>query len=193
MIKGIVIIGASTGGPAALEHILPQLPAGFRFPVVVVQHLSHHFIQTFQKRVSTKCQMDLIEAYDGLSIVPNTIYIVPGGINTKIVLDNNNHPVVKTSYDTVEIEVPSINKLMISATNIYHQNTLGVILTGMGKDGFDGIKAIKDNDGHSIAQDQNSSVVFGMPKEIIDANLADEIVPLNDIVQQIINITNTFK
>lgn len=181
----IVVIGASTGGPGALEELLPQFTKDFPYPICIVQHLPSQFTKTFAERINKKCALDFIEAYDGLVITGGTIYLAPGGTNMELSQSTNGMILIKIVTATTEHETPSIDQLMISAANIYHQNTIGVILTGMGKDGLEGMRAIKLAGGKTIVQDEASSIVYGMGKEIVDSKLADHVVPLKNIIREI--------
>lgn len=186
--EGIVVVGASTGGPAALEHILPNFPSNYPLPVLVAQHLPEHFTKTFSIRLDKLCLMNFVEANDGQEIKKGTIYLAPGGKNMEIVKDDEKL-IIKISENVSETETPSISLLMKSAAKIYGEKTIGVILTGMGKDGCTGMEAIFKAGGETIVQDEESSVVFGMGKEVVDKALAKQVVPLENIFTKIIELT----
>jgi len=184
---GIVVIGSSTGGPAALQVILGQFPENFPLPVVLAQHLPKEFADSFTERLSRECKLKVIRAKDGMPINPGTIYLAPGGHDTETELYNGKK-VLKVVENNVDIETPSVNKLMISAANIYSENTIGVILTGMGNDGSLGMAQIKKRGGITLVQDKQTSVIYGMGKEVIEKKLADIILPLDKIIEKIVEI-----
>lgn len=182
--EGIVVIGASTGGPTALELLLPGFSENFPYPIVVAQHLPKEFTASFVSRLRKVCRLPVVNAKQDIQLLPRTIYIAPGGAITTI------HQVsgklqFKIKNDVQDIETPSIDQLMESAAAIYHQNTIGVILTGMGKDGTEGMIHIKQAGGHTIVQDESTSAIFGMGNEVVSQGLADAVVPLKDIIQKI--------
>lgn len=181
---GIVVIGASTGGPAALETLLPAFPEDFPYPVVVAQHLPKEFAASFVNRLDKRCQLLVVNAKQGMKLVPGTIYIAPGGTVTTI-SQAMGQPVLNVQPDVQDIETPSVNQLMKSAAAIYRQHTIGIILTGMGKDGSDGMAQVKQAGGHTIVQDEPTSAVFGMGNEVVSRELADSVVPLSSIIEKV--------
>lgn len=182
----IVVIGSSTGGPAALEFLLPQFPGDFPFPILVVQHLPKKFTKSFSERLNKICNLRVKEAEDREKVKPGTIYIAPGGINMEVSKDNNGEIELLLKEDDKCFFTPSVDKLMNSAVKIYKDKVVGVILTGMGNDGLLGMRAIKEAGGKTLVQDKATSVVYGMPKEVEEKGFADEIVPLNKIPRKII-------
>jgi len=181
---GIVIIGASTGGPAALETLLPAFPKNFPYPIVVAQHLPEEFTISFANRLNKRCQLHIMHAEPGMQLAPGAVYIAPGGTITTI-QQNAGQRTLSMQIDVRSIETPSIDQLMKSAATAYRQGTIGIILTGMGKDGADGMAQIKQAGGHTIVQDEKTSAIFGMGNEVISRKLADAVVPLDDIIEKI--------
>jgi len=177
----IIVIGASTGGPAALETLLPQFPADFPYPIVVAQHLPKTFAQSFTERLQKKCQLKVVRASQGLRLSTGTIYIAVGGTTTTVVRTDD-AVTLEVEKDSEGMETPSVDMLMSSAAEAYPAKTIGVILTGMGKDGLLGIGHIKQSGGHTIVQDEPSSAVFGMGYEVVHHGLADHVVPLSHIM-----------
>jgi two-component system chemotaxis response regulator CheB len=180
--NGIVLIGASTGGPAALEAILPELPASFPYPVVVAQHLPRPFTASFIARLQKTCQMDVALAEDGAALAAGTIYIAPGGTTTTLTAGLKT-PVLMVRPNTADIETPPISKLMESAVSLYGDATIGIILTGMGTDGSSGMKQIKAAGGVTLVQDKATSAVYGMGRAVVEKKLADQVVPLNHMIR----------
>lgn len=186
----IIVIGSSTGGPIALESILPKIRTGFSCPILIAQHLLPKFTQTLSKRLKKMCSIDVIQATDGEKIRPGVAYIAPGNSNVKVMVDEHDQPFLSVTENTGSTLSPSIDKLMESAAEIFGPNTIGVILTGMGKDGLEGAKKIKEKGGIILVQDQKSSAVFGMGKEVVENGLANEIIPLEKIAERIEVVAN---
>jgi len=182
--SGVVIIGSSTGGPAALESILPMLPANFPYAVAVAQHLPSEFTDSFLGRLKKTCQLPVERAEDDVPLKPGTLYIVAGGTTTTIT-ERDNRRVFAVVTNTVDIQTPSVDELMASAAAVYGNKTIGVILTGMGSDGLLGMGRIKQAGGATIVQDEASSVVYGMGKEVVEGGLADHIVPLSQVINKV--------
>lgn len=182
----IVAIGSSTGGPRALQEILSALNADFPVGIVVVQHMPAAFTGPFAKRLDGLCKIEVKEAEEGDEVTPGRALVAPGGhhmVLTRRAITRFN--VKLTDEPANLIHRPAVDVTMASVANQFGKNTLGVILTGMGSDGMQGISVIKQKGGYSIAQDEETSVVWGMPKAIVDNNLADMIVPLDGIAAAI--------
>ncbi|MBI2031911.1 MAG: hypothetical protein HYT08_04835 [Candidatus Levybacteria bacterium] len=186
----IIVIGSSTGGPIALESILPKINSGFAYPILVAQHLLPKFTQTLSKRLKKMCNINVIQAADGEKIRPGVIYIAPGSANMTVMLDENEQPFLSVTENPGSTLSPSIDKLMESAASVFGSNTIGVVLTGMGKDSLEGAKKIKEKGGKILVQDQESSAVFGMGKEVVENGLASEIVPLEKMADRIREVAN---
>jgi two-component system chemotaxis response regulator CheB len=182
---GLVVIGASTGGPAALEILLPAFPPDFPYAIVVAQHLPKTFTESFVERLRQKCRLAVAKAQAGAVIQPGTIYIAAGSTTTTID-KKGGEPVLIVEQNTQDIETPPISKLMSSAATIYGYKTIGVILTGMGRDGVEGMAAIKNAGGRTVVQDEQTSAIFGMGREVATAGLADTVAPLSHIVKILI-------
>jgi len=184
----IILIGASTGGPGAVEGIIMSLPSNLKVPVVVAQHMPSRFLETFAQRLNGLSPLPVKLAFKGQVIIGGNIYVVPGDYNTRIersVLDHQ--PIfafTQRTYD--EFNNPSINCLFESAVEVYGRNTMGIILTGMGKDGMKGLKSIHDSGGFTIAQDEQSSIVYGMPKAAVQIGAVRCVAGLKDIPHCII-------
>jgi two-component system, chemotaxis family, protein-glutamate methylesterase/glutaminase len=188
-IPRIVVIGSSTGGPAALEVLLPQFPANFPYPVLVAQHLPREFINSFAERLQKECQMKVVIATEGMPVQGGVIYLAPGGADTEVrKTPSKIFLSVKDNPD--ELESPSVDKLMSSAAIAYENGAIGIILTGMGKDGSLGAQTVKENGGKTIVQDESTSVVYGMGREVIERGLADDIVSLDSIVERLSELVN---
>lgn len=186
--SSIVGIGISTGGPNALAQMLPQLPKDIGVPVVIVQHMPPMFTESLAKSLDNKCNLIVREAKDGEPLVPNNVYIAPGGKQMKIVAGaDGRHRVIKITNDPPENSCrPSADYLFRSLAELYVGRATGVIMTGMGSDGTAGLESMKESGAFVIAQDEASCTVFGMPKEPIQKGLVDIVSPLGRISNEII-------
>ncbi|MBF0338137.1 MAG: chemotaxis response regulator protein-glutamate methylesterase [Nitrospirae bacterium] len=182
----IIAIGTSTGGPKALQSIVPMLPKNISIPIVISQHMPHSFTGPFAERLNQLSQVCVREAKNGERLQSGIVYIAPGCGHMSIV-KKGIEKYISISESNEYIYKPSVDVMMLSVAQLYPGNCLGVILTGMGNDGLKGMKAIKESDGRTIAQDEESCVVYGMPKAVVDAGIADKIVSLAEVAGEIIN------
>jgi two-component system chemotaxis response regulator CheB len=184
----IIAIGASTGGPGAVEKVIDKLPANLSIPVVIAQHMPERFLESFALRLDTLTPLHVKLAEKGEVLTGGKIYIVPGHSNTKVGRDvfSGKITISFTRREFQEFNFPSVDCLLLSVADTYKNKAIGVILTGMGKDGTEGMKAIYDAGGYTIAQDETSSVVYGMPKSAVDSGVVKKSVPLYDISSFII-------
>lgn len=184
----IVVMGASTGGPQTLEAILSSLPSDFSAPVIIGQHIpSRFFTESLAEHLNRNCELLVRVAANNDIIRPGTVYLIPSGfrltLETRLEADTRTTEVViSLSKDTPDILSPSIDEIMKSVALVYNRNAIGIILSGMGQDGVEGMKVIKECGGQTIAQDE-SSLIFGMPKAVIDAGMADKTLPLAEMAR----------
>ncbi len=181
----VLAIGVSTGGPNALADFLPLIPKDFPVPIVIVQHMPPVFTRCLAERLSTKCQIPVEEGVAGSVLQAGKIWIAPGDY----------HMVVKKKGTSVELAMnqdapenscrPAVDVLFRSVAQVYGKHTLAVILTGMGQDGLRGCEGIREIGGQVIVQDEATSVVWGMPGAVAQANLAEKILPLSEIAGEI--------
>ncbi len=183
----LIAVGTSTGGPVALKTVLTQFPADFPVGVVVVQHMPPVFTNAFANRLDSLCRISVKEAEDGDFILPGRALIAPGDFHMTVTRFNTKPKVLLQKWKPVSGHRPSVDVLAHSVSREYGSKAIGVIMTGMGKDGAEGIAEMKKKGGHIIAQDEGSSVIFGMNREVIRNGDADEIVPVYDIPKRIIN------
>ncbi len=174
----VVTIGASTGGPQALHKILSQLPANFPVPVICAQHISVGFLQGLVDWLQSECKLNVKVAEVGESPVPGTVYFAPE--KSHLELDTTGKFSCASSVP-VDGHCPSVTVLFKSALKFYGRTTAGILLTGMGKDGAAGMQAIAQAGGMTVAQDEKTSVVFGMPKEAIALKAAGQVLPIHEI------------
>lgn len=184
--KQAVIIGASTGGPRAISAVLSSLPSSISATVIIIQHMSPEFIPAFVDMLKWKCPLDISVAKHDRIIRSGKVFISPGECIISIV----EHKGIKRFRIDKKPEFVStaIDCAMRSVAKIYGENAVGVLLTGMGKDGARGLKAIKDAGGSTIAEDESTCVVFGMPKEAIELGCVDETLPLHEIAGAILRM-----
>ena len=181
----IVVIGVSTGGPPVVQKILSALPANFPACILVAQHMPATFTGPFAKRLDSVCQIMVTEAANGDKIQNGHAYVCPGGKHIGIQMRGPLPEVLVTTEPTSALYKPSVNVLMETAGNGLGRRVLGVMLTGMGSDGCEGAKVLKQRGGYLIAQNEASCVVYGMPKAVVDAGLADQILDADDIAKAI--------
>lgn len=173
----IVVIGSSTGGPQALQEVIGQLPADLPVPVVVAQHMPPQFTLALAKRLDACCPPRVLEAQHGDPLVNGTVYIGPGGMHLRVTATG-----LKVEADKGEsLYKPSVDVLAESALAAFGKNVLGVMLTGMGNDGMKEFVKLHRAGAYNLVQDQLSSVVYGMPRAVVDAGGADEVLPLEKI------------
>ena len=173
----ICIVGSSTGGPQALQTVLSQLPDGLPIPVVIAQHMPPHFTKALAQRLNDTCKPKVVEAEDGMALAKGTVYISPGGMQTRVTANE-----IRISPDHGEsLYKPSVDVLAESARSAFGKNVLGVMLTGMGGDGAAEFTKLHKLGGYNISQDQASCVVYGMPRTLIEGGGADEVLPLDQI------------
>ncbi len=186
-LKG-VIIGSSTGGPRALERIIPFIPKGLNATYFVVQHMPAGFTTSFAQRLNDISQVTVKEAEEGDEVNRDFVYLAPGNFHMRVDAKRGRKLKIALNQDPPVWGVrPSVDISMDSLSRIFTKNLLGIILTGMGHDGTQGCKMIKEYDGHVVAQDKETSLIFGMPKSVIESDTADQILPLNNIIDSIIN------
>ena len=185
--EGIVVIGASTGGPRAVLTVLSGLPRSIPTAILVVQHITREFIPYLADRFRWGCSLEVAVAEEGEIVDPGRVLVAPG-LHTKIVQDGDQKRISLVRESSHEFGCYSINCAMESASGTYGEGALGVLLTGMGNDGAQGMKAIKNAGGCTIAEDQSTCVVFGMPRAAIETGCVDRVVPLPGIAQAIIEM-----
>ena len=176
-------IGASTGGPVALQEVISRIPVNFPYGIVVAIHMPKAFTGPFADRLNAKCSIAVREAKDGDQVKPGSILIAPGGMHTQVVRGAGGM-IVKTSPTSAYpqyVYIPSVDLLISSMAEATAGSMLGVVLTGMGNDGFKGMQLLKQKGGVTIVQDEATSTIYGMPKACVDGGVADEVLPLGQI------------
>lgn len=180
----MIAIGASTGGTQALESVLMALPSN-TLPILIVQHMPEKFTYTFAKRLNDMCQLEVKEAENNDSLLPGRVLIAPGGKHMLLHSTQFGASVQVKDGPLVSRHKPSVDVLFRSVSKHAGSNALGVIMTGMGDDGAKGLKEMHDIGADTVAQDEATSVVYGMPKEAVKLGAVDNILPLNRIPEMI--------
>lgn len=186
----IVVIGVSTGGPAALDVVLPQLPAKFPLPVLIVQHMPEMFTQLLAERLGRNCPLNVAEASEGKPVVPGTVYIARGNWHLEVLQPRPGQPsTLHLSQGPPENHCrPAVDVLFRSAAAVYGAGVLAVVLTGMGSDGLAGARLIHAQGGSVLAQDEASSAVWGMPGAVTRAGLVQKVLPLSAVATEIVRL-----
>jgi len=189
----IIALGISTGGPRALQEILPLFPGDFFVPILIVQHMPPGFTKAFAQRMNALCSITVREAIEGESIQPG-VYIAPAGMHMTVERPSDSRAVIcldTPSLDTYSVEshVPSIDVLMKSVAKAFGNRALGVIMTGMGSDGAEGMTAIRQMGGMTIGQDEASCTVYSMPGACAELGVLSCLVPLLQIPAEILRAT----
>jgi two-component system chemotaxis response regulator CheB len=183
----ILLIGVSTGGPSALAEVLPALPRKLGAPLFIVQHMPPLFTQALAERLQSRCAIRVKEAEDGEIAVPDCAYLAPGGRQMRLAPGQTGEITVELTDDPPENNCrPSVDYLFRSAALHFPSRSIAAILTGMGNDGTQGLRLLKRSGCSTIAQDEASCVVFGMPREAILAGVIDTVVPLNRIADMLV-------
>ena len=183
----VVAIGASAGGPAALAEVLQGLPAGFPVPVLVAQHMPAGFMAAFARRLDGLCRVRVLEAEEGRALAPGEVLLAPGGRHLTVSRRDERRVVARLdTSEPVNGHRPSVDVLATSVAVCFGAQALGVIMTGMGRDGAQGFARLRRQGGRVLAQDEASSAIFGMNRAVIENGDADEVLPLGDIAARLV-------
>jgi two-component system, chemotaxis family, protein-glutamate methylesterase/glutaminase len=183
----IVALGISTGGPTALEEILPVLPGDLPVPILVVQHMPAGFTAPFAERLNNLCAVSVREASHGQVVQMGAVYIAPAGYHMTVDRPTNSRTLIRlSSKPENQMHVPSADVLMQSVASTFHSQAMGVIMTGMGSDGAQGMTAIHREGGFTLGQDEQSCAVYGMPRVCAEMGILNRIVPLLRIPHEIL-------
>jgi two-component system chemotaxis response regulator CheB len=184
----IVVLASSSGGPRALSQVIPLLPVTLPAGVVVVQHMPPEFIPSFAQRLNIESKLEVKVAEDMEPIQQGKVLIAPTNFRCKIESLEKKGEAIKliSPLKTENFHFALADDPMISLAPIYGRNGCGVVLTGMGNDGTEGLRAIKKHGGYTIAEDKSTCIVYGMPKSAIDAGVVDKVVPLHKIAEEIV-------
>ncbi|MDR0927276.1 MAG: chemotaxis response regulator protein-glutamate methylesterase [Ignavibacteria bacterium] len=181
----LVCIGISTGGPVALQEVIPHIPKDLPVPIMIVQHMPPLFTESLAKRLDASSPITVVEAQDGEHLKAGTVYIGKGGFQMTVTKGNT----ISISKEPAnELFKPAVNVMMNSVVDVYHERAVGIIMTGMGNDGQIGMTKLNEAGGYVIAQEPESCVVAGMPRAVIDNKIAHEVQPLHHIAGTIASL-----
>jgi two-component system chemotaxis response regulator CheB len=186
-IVNIIAIGSSTGGPPALQSIIPKLPRNLPVGIVIAQHMPPMFTKSLAERLNSLSEVTVMEAENGQVLEPGLVLIAPGGKHLLVKRQGTRSQVTVTTHPEETLYHPCVDVLMNSVADAYGRSTMGIILTGMGSNGLEGITALKKRGGVVIAQNEATCVVYGMPRAVIEAELADHIVSIDHVAGEIIS------
>ena len=181
----LIVVGASTGGPTAIEQILAPVPADFPSPILIAQHMPSGFTKLFADRLNKMCNIEVVESCTGQKLTSSKAYVNAGGVHTIMDSDGFLATMASTEDDRY---VPSVDRTMITAAGIYGSRMMGVLLTGMGDDGKRGMLAIHKQRGMTVAESEETALVFGMPERAISAGAVDLVLPLDEIHELLMKI-----
>lgn len=184
--RDLVVIGVSTGGPPVVQKILSALPGDLPACILIAQHMPASFTGPFAKRLDNVSKFTVTEAVSGDKLKNGHAYVCPGGRHIGLSMNGPLPEVMVTDHPKDALYKPTVNVLMETAGKLMGRRTVGVMLTGMGNDGVDGAKVLREKGGVLIAQSEASCVVYGMPKAVVDANLANLVLDADDIAQAIV-------
>ncbi len=186
-----VAIGTSTGGPVALSRIIPQLPSTFATPIVIVQHMPLGFTRPLSERLNAQSKINVVEAADGMPLEAGSAYVIPSGRQSALERSHGHTVVRLIDDDGSSLHVPSVDVMIDAVAERYGAHAVGVILTGMGQDGVQGLRKLKARGGYVIGQDEHSCVVYGMPRAAEKAGLVDRVLPLSEVPGALCDLTRT--
>lgn len=180
----LVVVGSSTGGPPAIQTLFQNLPL-LPLPIVIAQHMPPVFTRLFAERVNRQTAYKVTEGADGELLVAGMVYIAPGGVQTEVIREGDELRLRCRERAEQEVHAPSVDLLFMSAAEACRERLVGVILTGMGDDGADGIRQIRGSGGRTIAESEETAIIFGMPQEAIRTGGVERVLPLHQIARAI--------
>jgi two-component system, chemotaxis family, protein-glutamate methylesterase/glutaminase len=183
----ILSIGASTGGPPALLHVLQGIPRDFPIPIVIAQHMPKLFTASFSQRLNAVSQIEVREAEEREPLRPGVALVAPGDTHVEL-KKRGRETIIEFVREAKYIYRPSVDLLMQSTAAVYESRSIAVILTGMGNDGLAGMREVRKKGGFIIAQNEETCVVYGMPRAVVTADLADRVLPIDKISEEIIRV-----
>jgi two-component system chemotaxis response regulator CheB len=182
----LVVIGVSTGGPQGLKSVIPRLPAGFPVPVAIVLHMPVGYTEAYARRLDDSSALTVVEARDGEVVRPGVVFVAPAGRHLAFVRGADR--IVRTRLDVSPLDTPhrpSVDVLFQSAAEVYGERVLALVMTGMGDDGRQGAAWIKARGGSVLTEAEETCVVYGMPRSVVEAGLSDGAVPLDRLTEAI--------
>jgi two-component system chemotaxis response regulator CheB len=189
----VVVIAASTGGPRALGEIVPHLPDTLGAAVLIVQHMPAEFTRSLSHRLDLMSPLPVAEAIDGERVLENHVYLAPGGFHMTLRGDSDGATIGLDTSPTIWGVRPAADPLFASAADAFGENAIGVVLTGMGRDGAEGLRRIRTEGGKAVVQDRDSSIIYGMPQAAMEAAGADRVAAARDIARVIRDLCRSKK
>jgi len=189
-ITKVVLIGSSTGGPGLIEQICSSLPADYKYPVCIVQHMPEQFTKAFAQRLSRSSALNVYETSQNMELIPGNIYVARGGVHMNFAKKVSGKIVIREDKEKGDnFFQPSVNDMMHSALDVFDaSNLIGVVLTGIGDDGADSMVRLKSQGAYTIGESENSATVYGMPKEAYDRGGVSEQLDFKDILKKIVTL-----
>lgn len=185
-----VAMGISTGGPKMIYEVVPYIPPDINAALFLVQHMPPNFTSAYVKRLREASQIEVIEARAGVKVEPGVLYVGTGGRHLNLVTNAGGDAIIRLGSKPEHLFIPSVDIMMESVLKVYGSRTIGVLMTGMGNDGANGMLKIRQSGGITIAESEESAIVFGMPGEAIKRGAAEIVVPIWDIAREIIRAIN---
>lgn len=185
-----VAMGISTGGPKVIYEVLPLIPPDINAILFLVQHMPSNFTTTYVNRLNNACKVDVVEAQAGIKVQPGTVYVGSGGKHLNLVKNSAGEVMIRLTSKPDHLFIPSVGVMMESVLEVYQKNTIGVIMTGMGNDGADAMVKIRQAGGATIAEAEQSAIVWGMPGDTVKKGGAEVVVPIWDIAKEIMKAVN---
>jgi two-component system chemotaxis response regulator CheB len=182
----VVVIAASSGGPPALQRILPELPRGLGQAVLIVQHMPVGFTRSLAERLDARSALPVREATEGEPVLPGVVLVAPAGRHMKLRKRGAGARVLLDEEPRTTLHRPSADVLMASVARAFGPRVLGVVLTGMGRDGVEGLRAIRGAGGRTLAEAEETCVIYGMPRAAVEAGVVDLSVPLDRVAEAIL-------
>jgi two-component system, chemotaxis family, protein-glutamate methylesterase/glutaminase len=191
-LPGLVLIGTSTGGPAALDVVLPQLPPDFPWPVLVAQHLPASFTGAFARRLDAECRLNVVEVDQPMPLKPGTVYIGKGDADVMVAPRAAGLIAMSVPAKAHYLWHPSVERMVASALEHFSASQMiGVMMTGMGNDGAEAMKRLRQGGGRTIAESESTAIVWGMPGELVKNGGAEMVRPLEDIAATIVDMVSS--
>ncbi|MDD2510301.1 MAG: chemotaxis response regulator protein-glutamate methylesterase [Syntrophomonas sp.] len=185
-----VAMGISTGGPKMIYEVVPLIPADIKAALFLVQHMPPNFTPAYVKRLNGACQIEVVEARAGIKVEPGVLYVGSGGRHLNLVKNSTGDAIIRLSSKPDHLFIPSVSVMMQSVLQVFEDRTIGVLMTGMGNDGADTMVKIRQAGGITIAESEESAIVFGMPGDAIKRGGAEIVVPICNIAREIIRAVN---
>ncbi len=174
----IIIIGASTGGPQALQYLIPALPFGYPYPIIVIQHIPKLFSRSLAERLDSFSKVHVVETDDGMKIARGKVYIAKAGEHLYFLKNDDYYSLVHSSIPRESLHKPSVDVTMAAAAKMFGEKAVGIILTGMGRDGARGLLEIKKHNGITVAESRETAIIYGMPKAAVETGAVQKSLPL---------------